>query len=63
MNPSILVKKNSPGRVGDQHPLVKYELWYRVYMMGVLMSSHQIFAVQSPTDKKYLVWAGFRYKE
>ena len=46
--------KNTPGRVGDHVPPVRYDEWYLVDMMGVLRSSIHTRAVQSPIDMKYL---------
>jgi hypothetical protein len=52
--PSIRVTKNTPERVGDQQPPVRYDLQYLVVMIGALPSSDQMRAVQSPTVMKNL---------
>jgi hypothetical protein len=52
--PSMRVVKNTPARVGDQQPPVRYDLQYLVVIMGALPSSDQMRAVQSPTVMKNL---------
>jgi hypothetical protein len=53
---------NTPGRVGDHVPPVRYVAWYLVVRMGVrtAVSSVHTLAVQSPIDRKYLELKGLR---
>ncbi len=62
-HPSIRVVKKTEGRVGLQHPSVRFSVYELVHMMeDSLMSSDQILAHQSPTVRKFLGKQGFLCK-
>ena len=60
--PSILAVRKTPARVGDQAALVRYDMWYLVVMIDDAVSSFQMRADQSPTERKNLGKNGLRWR-